>query len=131
MSAERLFNPQAPKENFSRGLFSVEIPQLGEPIRGKVRDIWVIDKDGSQFRIMVTTDRQSAFDSVVCTTPGKGQVLNLMSAFWFENTRGIIQNHMIEVPHPNVLIARQAATTLPVEVVVRRYMARSSTATSV
>lgn len=131
MSAERLVPQEAPRENFARGLSQVEIPQLGEPIKGKVRDSWVFKKGDSQFRVLVTTDRQSAFDSIVCTTPGKGQVLNLMSAFWFENTRDIIPNHAIDVPHPNVLIARQAVKTLPAEVIVRRYMAKSSTDTSV
>lgn len=132
MMGERLSVPQeAPRENFSRGLFRVEIPELGKPIEGKVRDSWIVRDGNSQLRVLVTTDRQSAFDSVVCTTPGKGQVLNLMSAFWFKNTRDIIPNHMIDVPHPNVLIARQAVETLPVEVVLRRFMARSSTETSV
>lgn len=135
MAAERLVPQEAPRENFLRGLSQVDIPQLGEPIRGKVRDSWVFEqhdeKDDSLFRVLVTTDRQSAFDRVLCTVPGKGQVLNLISAFWFENTRDIISNHMIAVPHPNVLIAKQAVATLPVEVVLRRYMAKSSTSTSV
>ncbi|MDP2586108.1 MAG: phosphoribosylaminoimidazolesuccinocarboxamide synthase [Candidatus Levybacteria bacterium] len=131
MSAEAPLISQAPKENFSRGLFQIEIPELGKPIEGKVRDSWIFKKGDSEFRVLITTDRQSAFDSIVCTTPGKGQVLNLMSAFWFEYTRDIIPNHMVAIPHPNVLIARQAEATLPVEVVVRRYMAKSSTSTSV
>lgn len=132
MAGEKISASQeAPKENFLRGLYRVEIPELGEPIRGKVRDSWVFEKDGSLFRLLVTTDRQSAFDSIVCAIPGKGQVLNLMSAFWFKNTEDIIPNHMVDIPHPNVLIARQADSTLPVEVVVRRYMAKSSTTTSV
>ena len=134
MSAERLFFPGAREENFFRGLSNVEIPELGEPIKGKVRDGWSVEIRGSRcsrLRILVTTDRQSAFDNIVCTTPGKGQVLNLLSAFWFENTKDIIQNHMLAVPHPNVLIAKEAKETLPVEVVVRRYMAKSATDTSV
>lgn len=132
MSAERILSiADAPKENFSRGLLQVEMPEFGTPIRGKVRDIWIIDVQGQQVRIMVTTDRQSAYDRLICTVPGKGQVLNLLSEYWFENTRDIIPNHMIAVAHPNVIIARQAQDTLPVEVVLRRYMARSSTTTSV
>lgn len=87
MAVERLSTPQTPEENFSRGLYRVEIPELGKPIEGKVRDSWVFKSEDSQFRILVTTDRQSAFDSIVCTIPGKGQVLNLISAFWFENTK--------------------------------------------
>lgn len=128
MTTERLFPQDAPRENFERGLFRVDIPQLGESIKGKVRDSWVLE--GNR-RVLVTTDRQSAFDRIIGTTPGKGQVLNLMSGFWFERTGDIVQNHVIAIPHPNVLIARQAEATLPVEVVVRRFMAKSSTDTSV
>lgn len=131
MSAERLQYHEAPKENFSKGLSGVEIPELGAPIKGKVRDSWVFEKDGFRLRALVTTDRQSAFDRVLCTVPGKGEVLNLMSGFWFGNTQDIIPNHMVDIPHPNVLIAKQAEATLPVEVVVRRYMAKSLITTSV
>ena len=134
MSQEKVSrNPEilgAPAENFSRGLLSVELhPDFGPKIEGKVRDNWVVGKFYE--RIMVTTDRQSAFDKMICTVPGKGKVLNKLSGFWFENTGDIVPNHMIAVPHPNLLIARQAEETLPVEVIVREYMARSSTATSV
>lgn len=122
------FPAEAPEENFSRGLFQVEIPELGTPIRGKIRDIWTIDE---KFRLMVTTDRQSAYDRRICTVLGKGQVLNLLSAYWFEHTQDIVPNHMIAVPHPNILFARQAQVTLPVEIVLRRYMAKSSTTTSI
>lgn len=128
MTAERKSPiPETPIENFSRGLFQVDISELGIPIRGKVRDIWVID----DLRLMVTTDRQSAYDRHICTVPGKGQVLNLLSAYWFEKTQDIVPNHMVAVPHPNILFARQAQATLPVEIVLRRYMAKSSTTTSV
>ncbi len=117
----------APSENYARGLKSIEIPQLGEAKRGKVRDSWIIgDK-----RVMVTTDRTSAYDRAICTVPGKGAVLNKLSEFWFQETADIIPNHVISVPHPNVLVARQAKRTLPVELVLRRYMAKSSSPTSV
>ena len=129
MSAERkLPTPEAPAKNFSRGLLRVDIPKLGFRSEGKVRDICVVPPN---FRIMVTTDRTSAYDRLVCTIPGKGQVLNLLSAFWFEETKDIIPNHMMAIPHPNVLIAKQAKDTVPVEMVLRRYMARSSTSTSI
>src|SRR3989338_11026175 len=69
---------------------------------GKVRDNYILpDK-----RIMVTTDRISAFDVVLTTMPFKGQVLNQMSQFWFEKTKGIVNNAMIDVPDPNVTVAR-------------------------
>lgn len=131
MSVEkRLPVPEAPIENFTRGLLQVEIPELGAPIRGKVRDSWIVGKE-AEYRLMVTTDRQSAYDRRICTVPGKGQVLNLLSAYWFELTSDIVPNQMIAVPHPNVLFARQAQAALPVEIVLRRYMAKSSTTTSV
>lgn len=120
----------APAENFAGGLLTVDIPELGpkiQSIQGKVRDIYRVDGE----LVMITTDRQSAYDRMICTIPGKGQVLNLLSTFWFSETRNIFPNHMIAVPHPNVLIAQEAEETLPVEVVLRRYIARSSTLTSV
>jgi len=118
----------APSENFSRGLLEVTLPsEFGPRTQGKVRDIWV--RDG--VRIMATTDRQSAYDRMICTIPGKGEALNMTSAWWFEKTEGFASNHLIAVPHPNVLIAKQAAAAIPVEVVWRAYMAKSSTPTSV
>lgn len=116
--------------NFSQGIYTVDIPELGEPFRGKVRDNWVIQKDGKDIRIIVTTDRQSAFVRNACTIPGKGQISNLISAFWFAMTQDIIPNHLIAIPHPNVTIAQQAVAVIPVEVVLRRYLAKGSTPTS-
>lgn len=117
----------APAENFTGGLLTIDIPELGSKTQGKVRDIYRVDSS----LVMITTDRQSAYDRMVCTVPGKGQVLNLLSAFWFRETRGIFPNHLVAVPHPNVMIVREAEETLPVEVVLRRYVARSSTSTSI
>lgn len=121
----------APRENFAGGIYQVNIPELGDPSRGKVRDNWIIGEGPDQVRLMVTTDRVSSYDRLIGVIPGKGQVLNMLSAFWFDETRDIIPNHMIAVPHPNVLIARQARETLPVEIVLRKYMAKSSTTTSI
>lgn len=119
-------------QNFSRGLIEADMPYWMGPVqRGKVRDNWVAELKGERYRVQVTTDRLSAYDSVVCAIPDKGKVLNMLSSFWFDGTADIIPNHKIHVPHPNVLIAEQAAATLPVEVVVRRFMARSSSSTSV
>lgn len=118
-------------KNFSKGLFQVDIPELGESIRGKVRDNWVIEDRGSKIRVMVTTDRQSVFVRNVCTIPGKGQISNLISEFWFDMTKDIIPNHKLAIPHPNVLISKQALKVIPVEVVIRRFMATAVTPTSV
>lgn len=113
--------------NFAYGLRTVEFPELGKKHEGKVRDYWEVgDKT-----VFVTTDRQSAYDAIVGTIPGKGKALNETSAWWAKNTADIIPNDVIAIPHPNVKIARRAAAMIPVEMVFRRYMARSSTSTSI
>jgi phosphoribosylaminoimidazole-succinocarboxamide synthase len=86
---------------------------------GKVRDC-LIDRARGE-RILIATDRLSAFDAVVGTIPFKGQVLNQLAQFWFEHTRSIAPNHMISVPDPNVMIARECEP-LPVELVMRAYL---------
>jgi phosphoribosylaminoimidazole-succinocarboxamide synthase len=100
-----------------QALSRVEIPELGDRIEGKVRDIYVTDGK----RILITTDRVSAFDQVLGAIPFKGQVLNELSAWWFEQTRDVVDNHVLAVPDPNVTIAREA-DSLPVEVIVRGYI---------
>ncbi len=94
--------------------------ELGLPDRrdGKVRTSYAL---GDRRRLIITTDRLSAFDRVLAAVPYKGQVLNQLSAWWFEQTADVVANHVVAVPDPNVLVAR-AATTLPVEVVVRAYI---------
>ncbi len=91
---------------------------LGGRQAGKVRDWYPLDKHR---RLMITTDRLSAFDQVLACVPFKGQVLNQLAAWWFEQTADIIPNHVISVPDPNALVAREV-TPLPVEVVVRGYI---------
>lgn len=98
-------------------LKTVDIPKLGKKSQGKVRDFYIKDEK----RILVTTDRQSAFDVILGFIPYKGAVLNQLAAFWFTKTRHIISNHMISVPHPNVLIAKNC-DPIPVEMVVRGYI---------
>jgi len=98
-------------------LAGVTVPGWGEPLRGKVRDIYL--RNGQ--RILITSDRVSAFDRVLGLIPFKGQVLNQLSAWWFERTADIARSHMIGVPDPNVLIAADAQL-LPVEIVVRGYI---------
>jgi phosphoribosylaminoimidazole-succinocarboxamide synthase len=86
---------------------------------GKVRDCY-IDKERGE-RIIVVTDRLSAFDAVVGTIPFKGQVLNQLARFWFEHTKDLAPNHMLRVPDPNVMVARECEP-LPVELVMRAYL---------
>ena len=91
---------------------------------GKVRDQYEFDDE----IVLVTTDRQSAFDRVLASIPFKGQVLNLTSAWWFEKTKHIIQNHVLSVPDPNITIAKKCSV-FPIEFVVRGYIT-GSTSTS-
>ena len=100
-----------------QALRSVDLPGWGEKDSGKVRDIY--QRDGQ--RLLITTDRVSAFDRVLGAIPYKGQVLNQLSAWWFEQLSDIVANHVIAVPDPNVTLAHEAAP-LPVEVIVRGYI---------
>jgi len=85
--------------------------------RGKVRDIY----DQGDALSIVTTDRLSAFDRIICEVPSKGAALNKISAWWFEKTAGIIPNHVISVSAPNVMIVKKCRT-IPLEIVVRGYI---------
>lgn len=96
---------------------TVDVPGLGEKHQGKVRDMYRLDG----LRVLITTDRVSAFDRVLGLIPYKGQVLNQLSAWWFAQTEDIVGNHMVAVPDPNVTVAREAQP-LPVEVIVRGYI---------
>ncbi len=94
-----------------------DFPSLGEKKIGKVRDIYIAPDKIT----LVATDRHSSFDRIIAHIPFKGEVLNQISAFWFEQTKDIIQNHVISVPDPNVLIAKKC-TPLPIEAVMRGYI---------
>jgi len=90
---------------------------FGRKYEGKVRDNYILNGK----RVIITTDRISAFDRVLCTLPFKGQVLNEISTFWFEQTKKIIKNHLISVPDPNVMVVHECKP-YPVEMVVRGYI---------
>ena len=104
-------------------LAETDFQGLGRRIVGKVRDSYVGARPGE--RTLVVSDRVSCFDVVVGTIPLKGQVLNQMAAFWFDQTRAIARNHLRSVPDPNVSIV-QECRTLPVEFVMRGYLTGSS-----
>jgi phosphoribosylaminoimidazole-succinocarboxamide synthase len=91
---------------------------LGRRYEGKVRDNYV---PGDGRRVLVVTDRVSAFDRVLGTLPFKGQMLNRLAAFWFEATRHVAPNHLRGVPDPNVTEAIECEP-LPVEFVMRGYI---------
>jgi phosphoribosylaminoimidazole-succinocarboxamide synthase len=85
---------------------------------GKVRDWYSL---GEEQRLLVTTDRLSAFDRVVGVVPWKGQVLNELSAWWNRQSADIVANHLLSIPDPNVSVVK-LASPLPVEVIVRGYI---------
>ncbi|OQR84454.1 phosphoribosylaminoimidazole-succinocarboxamide synthase [Achlya hypogyna] len=104
----------------------LQLPAPASKIVGKVRDIYVLPE--RKHVVLVSTDRQSAFDRQLASVPCKGQVLTLTSAWWFEATKHIVPNHVIATPHPSVVICKQAKV-FPVEFVVRGYIT-GSTSTS-
>lgn len=98
------------------------IPELGTPYRGKVRDCYTI---GDKL-LFITSDRISAFDVIMGRgVPLKGQVLNQLASFWFELTKDIIPNHLVEMVDPNCMLIN-ACEPYKVEVVVRRYLSGSA-----
>jgi phosphoribosylaminoimidazole-succinocarboxamide synthase len=101
----------------SQTLRSTDFPELGERLEGKVRDIY-LQRDSV---VLVATDRHSSFDRIIAYVPGKGEVLNRLSAFWFDQSRDIIPNHVLAVPDPNVTVAKRC-TPLPIEAVMRGYL---------
>ena len=102
------------------------LPGLPNHYRGKVRDNYDLP-DGR--RILITTDRISAFDQALAAIPFKGQVLTQTARYWFERTGDIVENHVLAYPDPNVVVGRRLEI-LPVEIVVRGYLA-GTTSTSI
>lgn len=107
-------------------LREAEIPELPNRHSGKVRESYDLP-DGR--RILVATDRLSAFDRILAAIPFKGQVLTQTARFWFEATRDLCPNHVLDYPDPNVVVGRRL-DILPVEIVVRGYLA-GTTGTSI
>ncbi len=107
-------------------LADATIPELPNHYRGKVRDNYDI---GDERRIIIATDRLSAFDRIITAIPLKGQALTQIARFWFDATTDICPNHVLDYPDPNVLVCRRLAI-MPVEIVVRDYLT-GTTATSI
>ncbi|MBI5754776.1 phosphoribosylaminoimidazolesuccinocarboxamide synthase [Candidatus Peregrinibacteria bacterium] len=112
-----MFTPEEIAQQIPFCLGATDFPTLGEKYEGKVRDNYI--KDGR--RVLIATDRLSAFDRVITLIPFKGQVLNQIAEFWFRKTSDIVKNHVIAFPDPNVVVARECLP-LPVEMVVRGYL---------
>jgi phosphoribosylaminoimidazole-succinocarboxamide synthase len=100
-------------------LADATIPELPNHYRGKVRDNYDLP-DGR--RVIIASDRLSAFDRILAAIPFKGQVLTQTARYWFEATKDICPNHVLDYPDPNVVIG-QRLDILPVEIVVRAYLA--------
>lgn len=112
-----MLNKKTIEQELEKTLEQTAFDKLGAVEHGKVRDSYKLgDK-----RVIVTTDRISAFDRVLGTIPFKGQVLNQLAAFWFEQTRDITKNHIIDIPDPNVMVVAECEQ-LPLEFIVRGYI---------
>ncbi len=113
-------------DGLKKTLNGTDFPSLGKKYEGKVRDNYSTP-DGH--RVLVVTDRISAFDRVLGTLPYKGQVLNALAAWWFDETKHIVPNHVVSVPDPNVMIGVECQP-LMVEMIVRAYVT-GTTSTSI
>jgi phosphoribosylaminoimidazole-succinocarboxamide synthase len=113
------------RDGLEKTLKHTALAGLGTRHQGKVRDSYV----GHGRRIIVTTDRLSAFDRVLTTLPFKGQVLNRCAAFWFEKTKGAVPNHVVAVPDPAAMVVTECSL-IPVEMVMRAFLT-GSTSTSI
>lgn len=110
--------------DLTRVLPEARIPELPNPYFGKVRDCYDLPATATEpaRRILISSDRISAFDRILAAIPFKGQVLTQTARFWFDRTADICPNHVLSYPDPNVVIGRRL-NILPVEVVVRGYLA--------
>ncbi len=101
-------------------LRKIDLPELGELHRGKVRDNYA---RGDRI-VMITTDRVSAFDHVLGTIPFKGEVLSRLTLFWFDEVKDLAPTHVVDSPDPSVMVVKKAKP-LPVEIVIRGYITGS------
>ncbi|HBQ59175.1 MAG TPA: phosphoribosylaminoimidazolesuccinocarboxamide synthase [Balneolaceae bacterium] len=107
------------QEALEHCIIQTNVPGLPAPYKGKVREVYYLGHDKLG---IVVTDRISAFDYIMKQAiPFKGQILNQLAAFSFEKVKDIVDTHIIDVPHPNVTIAKKC-DTVPIEVVVRGYL---------
>ena len=120
------FNDNVTANVLENCLNDAKLAELPGHESGKVRESYNLPDDR---RIMIATDRQSAFDFILDSVPYKGQVLNQTSQFWFEITEDICPNHVIEFPDPNIIVT-QRLKMLPIEIIVRDYLT-GSTETSI
>lgn len=111
---------KALREQLPHTLQETNFAGLGTRYRGKVRDTY---RQGDRL-VLITSDRLSAFDHILTTIPFKGEVLNRIANFWFKKTAHVVKNHVLDMPDPNVTVAR-ACEPFAIEVVVRGYLTGS------
>tara|TARA_Y100001935_G_C17311374_1_gene516618 strand:+ start:6381 stop:7343 length:963 start_codon:yes stop_codon:yes gene_type:complete len=113
-----VFSNFSEEQALTNCITETRISSLPEPYKGKVREVYELP--GNKLGIVVT-DRISAFDYIMRQAiPFKGQILNKLAAFSFENVKDIVPTHIVDVPHPNVTIAKKC-DPVPIEVVIRGY----------
>ncbi|KKQ06288.1 MAG: Phosphoribosylaminoimidazole-succinocarboxamide synthase [Parcubacteria group bacterium GW2011_GWB1_36_5] len=105
------------KKHINDVLIETNFKGLGKKKVGKVRDIYI----AKDHITLISTDRHSSFDRNIAFVPFKGEVLNQISLFWFEQTKDIIQNHVLSVPDSNIVVAKKCKP-LPIECVMRGYI---------
>src|SRR5579859_1208337 len=98
-----MVEPSAIRPFLTRTLSETDFPFLGKKYGGKVRDLY----DQQTQIVLIATDRQSAFDYQWCSIPLKGQVLNQLSNWWFDQVKDVMPTHVIASPDPNVTMARK------------------------
>ncbi len=108
---------QTIEKNITRVIKTTDFKNLGQKKQGKVRDVYIQNDK----IILVSTDRHSSFDRIIAHIPFKGQILTQISHWWFEKTKDIIQNHILDMPDPNVVVVKKCSV-IPIEMVVRGYI---------
>ena len=118
-----------PAQNFREGLLTVNLPPRFDPkISGKVRDIWAFDDRLA----IVSTDRNTAYDSVICTVPDSGVIINEISNWWKKRIAHLMDTDYLSSPNQNtnLTIVKKAAVRFDVEFVFRRFLEKSASRTS-
>ena len=117
-----MISPENLRPFLKTTLEGTHFTHLGERYEGKVRDVYL---PNSLERLLIATDRQSAFDEMWCTIPLKGQVLTQISAWWFDQVKDIMETQVIALPDPNVMTVKNLQM-FKVEIVVRGYLTGST-----
>ena len=121
-NSSHMLSPDIIASQIPNVLKGTHFDNLGNLYEGKVRDNYTRDHQ----RILVTSDRLSAFDRIIALIPFKGQVLTELTKFWFENTKDICPNYVEDYPDPNVIVGKECKP-LKVEMVIRGYITGSTT----